>query len=199
MQSCWDWRESAVKSVLPIPFIAIPGKWRSTEPQNQKMPLAGRMCNIRACLDRIHWAVAGVLSLAVYLPVAHLGIIVYDDGDYVTENPMVREGLTPAGIKWAFTTIHSANSASGHLDFAHGEDSQLFGLDPVGPHRVNALLHAANSVLVFVLSLQLFLADRQVAYSLGENVVIWPAAFIAPMRDLACFASSSRTSGMTSG
>src|SRR5215469_11383051 len=116
------------------------------------MPLPGQTCNIHPRMSRPRFIglLLALFTLAVYLPVAHLGFILYDDGDYVTENPMVWEGLTLTGIKWAFTTFHSANWHPVTW-LSHMVDSQLFGLNPAGPHIVNALLHAANTVLVFAL------------------------------------------------
>lgn len=121
-----------------------------------------------------------LLTLAVYLPVARHGFILYDDGDYVTDNPMVRNGLTIEGLKWAFTTFHSANWHP-ITWLSHMADCEWFGLNAAGPHCVNALLHAANTVLVFTLWWQMMRGrvgrnHDAVEY---ENGAIWPAAFIA--------------------
>ncbi|MGH7941538.1 MAG: hypothetical protein ACREFR_10760, partial [Limisphaerales bacterium] len=132
--------------------------------------------------SRLIGLLLALFTLAVYLPVAHLGFIVYDDGDYVTKNPMVREGLSAAGIKWAFTTFHSANWHPVTW-LSHMVDCQLFGLNPAGPHCINALLHAANTVLVFALWLRL-LRGRNAQYAQApenEDGAIWPAAFIAAL------------------
>jgi len=75
-----------------------------------------------------------LLTLAVYLPVARHEFILYDDGDYVTENPTVRNGLTLAGIKWAFTTFHSANWHP-ITWLSHMADCEWFGLSPTAPSR----------------------------------------------------------------
>ena len=69
---------------------------------------------------------------------------------YVTENPVVREGLTFPGIQWAFTSFlagiwHPLTWLSYMLDV------QLFGLNPKWLHLVNLLIHAANSVLLFLI------------------------------------------------
>ena len=133
-----------------------------------------------------------LFTLAVYLPVARHGFILYDDGDYVTENPMVRNGLTLAGIKWAFTTFHSANWHP-LTWLSHMADCEWFGLNAAGPHCVNALLHAANTVLVFALWWRLLrtstLAGTRWPTSRSalpdssqyDEGAIWPAAFIAAL------------------
>src|SRR5215469_10291487 len=95
-----------------------------------------------------------MLTLAVYLPVVRNGFIIYDDGDYVTQNRMVQGGLTLDGIKWAFTTFKSANWHP-LTWLSHMTDVELFGVNAAGSHFVNALFHSANSVLLFVLLFQL--------------------------------------------
>ena len=127
---------------------------------------------------RIIALLLALLTLAVYLPVARHGFILYDDGDYVTDNPMVRNGLTLEGIKWAFTTFHSANWHP-LTWLSHMVDCDLFNLNPAGPHCVNALLHAANTVLLFALWLQLVRPRAKTNTPAEEEGAIWPAAFIA--------------------
>jgi tetratricopeptide (TPR) repeat protein len=87
-------------------------------------------------------------TLALYLPTLGYPFIGFDDDDYVTGNAMVKAGLTWRGILWAFNGIHAANW---HpltwilLLFEHA----LFGLHAGGYHFVNALLHTANTLLLF--------------------------------------------------
>ena len=95
-----------------------------------------------------------LVTLAIYLPVFHDGFVNYDDDDYVTTNRMVKNGLTPAGIHWAFTTFHSANWHPVTW-LSHMLDCQLFGLNPAAHHFVNALIHSANAALLFILLLRL--------------------------------------------
>ena len=68
-------------------------------------------------------------TLAVYLPAANHGFTLYDDSDYVTQNPMVQAGLTWAGVKWAFTTGHASNWHP-LTWLSHMADCQVAGLDP---------------------------------------------------------------------
>ncbi len=49
------------------------------------------------------------VTLLVYLPATSCQFINYDDPLYITENPVVRGGLTWAGVKWAFTGVHVSN------------------------------------------------------------------------------------------
>src|SRR5581483_6505980 len=98
--------------------------------------------------------VLALVTVLAYLPVCRHAFLVYDDNDYVTENRVVQSGLTADGIQWAFTTQHASNWHPVTW-LSHMLDCQLFGLDPGAPHFVNALLHAVNVVLLFVLLLRL--------------------------------------------
>ena len=107
-------------------------------------------------------------TLAIYLPVSHYGFTLYDDTDYVSENPVVQDGLTWDGIKWAFTTFHASNWHPVTW-LSHELDCQLFGFDAPGMfHLVNILLHAANAVLLLILLLRL-------------EISFWSCAFIAAL------------------
>jgi protein O-mannosyl-transferase len=98
-------------------------------------------------------AVVGVLlalaSLAAYLPALESEFTNYDDPSYVTENALVRGGLTWAGVAGAFTQ-HTGNWHP-LTWLSHMLDCQLYGLHPAGHHLTNLLFHAANSVLLFLL------------------------------------------------
>ncbi|MES1180725.1 MAG: hypothetical protein ABUL66_02560, partial [Verrucomicrobiota bacterium] len=106
-------------------------------------------------------------TLLVYLPVTRNGFVNFDDGDYVTGNRLVKDGLTWAGIRWAFTTFHASNWHP-LTWLSHMLDCQLFGLSPGAHHCVNVLWHAANTVLLFVLLLRL-------------TSSLWPSAFVAAL------------------
>jgi len=93
-------------------------------------------------------------TLLLYLPVRRHGFILYDDGDYVAQNPIVQAGLTWAGAKWAFTTWHASNWHP-LTWLSHMADCECFGLDAGAHHLVNAAWHAANAALLFVLLLRL--------------------------------------------
>ena len=95
-----------------------------------------------------------LVTLAIYLPGLHNGFVNYDDDDYVTNNRVVKNGLTPAGIQWAFTTFHAANWHPVTW-LSHMLDCQLFGLNPAAHHFVNALIHSINAALLFGLLLRL--------------------------------------------
>jgi Flp pilus assembly protein TadD len=77
----------------------------------------------------------------------------YDDDGNIQDNPHFR-GLGPQQLAWMFSTFHL-----GHYQplswITLGLDYVLWGLNPVGYHLSNVLLHATNAVLVFLLARRL--------------------------------------------
>ena len=49
------------------------------------------------------------MTLVVFLPATRNKFVNYDDTDYVTENPYVKNGLNGTDIHWAFTNFHAGN------------------------------------------------------------------------------------------
>jgi Flp pilus assembly protein TadD len=89
-----------------------------------------------------------VVTLAIYAQVIRHQFITLDDPTYIRENPMVNRGFTPAGFAWAFTTFHAANWHP-LTWISHMIDCQLFGTNAGRHLLVNALIHVANTLLVF--------------------------------------------------
>lgn len=72
----------------------------------------------------------------------------YDDPDYVTANEHVRQGLTMAGLKWAFYSVEKSNWHP--LTWvSHMVDWQLYGDQPAGHHTTSVLWHALTAVMTF--------------------------------------------------
>ncbi len=88
--------------------------------------------------------------LSVYWQVAGHQFIEFDDQIYIFENPHVRTGLNWENFLWAFRAFYASNWHP-LTWWSHMLDVQLFGFNPAGPHLVNVALHAANSVLLFLL------------------------------------------------
>ena len=91
-----------------------------------------------------------LVTIVLYWPATRCGFVNFDDPDYVTNNVYVQNGLTLEGIKWAFLNTVSANWHPLTV-MSHMLDCQLFGLKPWGHHLTSLLLHAGNTVLVFLL------------------------------------------------
>ena len=95
-----------------------------------------------------------LITFATYLPVLHNSFVNYDDVDYVTQNRHVQQGVTFSTFSWALTSTEAGNWHP-LTWMSHAVDFELFGLDPAGHHFSSLLLHAANSVLVFLLLLRI--------------------------------------------
>jgi tetratricopeptide (TPR) repeat protein len=116
------------------------------------------------------WLVAALLvtfTVAVFLPVAGHRFVLFDDDEYVTDNPVVSRGLTAAGVRWAFTTLTQSNWHP-LAWVSHMLDVQAFGLAPRGHHLTSLALHAATVAL-------LFLALR------GMTGALWRPALVAAL------------------
>ncbi len=85
--------------------------------------------------------------LIAYLPVLGSDFINLDDNEYVTENTIVKKGLTIDGLKWAFTTGHS-NNWHPITWLSHMLDCAFFGDDPGMHHMTNLLFHILNTLLL---------------------------------------------------
>lgn len=94
-------------------------------------------------------AALAVITLAAYSGAVSNGFVGYDDEGYVTDNPHVRAGLTPASVAWAFTTTEGANWHPVTW-LSHLLDVTLFGLDAGRHHAGSVVLHAVNAVLLFL-------------------------------------------------
>src|SRR5437773_2886000 len=89
-----------------------------------------------------------VVTFGIYAQVIGHRFITIDDLSYIEENPIVNRGVTLGGLAWAFSTFHQANWHP-LTWIAHMIDSQLFGTIAGGHLLVNALIHTANTLLVF--------------------------------------------------
>ena len=101
--------------------------------------------------SRTRWLLAltlVALTLALFWPATRYGFIRFDDDRYVLDNPIVRQGLTMHGIRWAMTSVYELWWLP-LLWISYMADISLFGTGPFGHHLINILLHAANVLLLF--------------------------------------------------
>jgi protein O-mannosyl-transferase len=117
-----------------------PQAWRSVR----------RFCSSK---ERVPALVVASLLAAVtfvaYWPALSCGFVNFDDPEYVTSNAHVQRGRTFTGVKWAFTTGHASNWHP-FTWLSLMLDVQLFGAGAKGFHFTNVLLHAANSIILFL-------------------------------------------------
>src|SRR2546421_4857587 len=100
----------------------------------------------------LRWQLSALLFALVlwaFGPTLHNDFIGFDDPDYVTANGHVQQGLSWENLGWAFSTSEAANWHP-LTWLSHSLDCQLFGLQPWGHHLTSLLLHALNTVLVFL-------------------------------------------------
>lgn len=90
-----------------------------------------------------------LVTLAVYWRCGSFEFVNYDDNLHITDNPQVMAGLSWQGVRWAFTTSHTANWHP-LTWLSHMVDVELYGLQPGGHHLTSLLLHAANALLLFM-------------------------------------------------
>jgi Tfp pilus assembly protein PilF len=109
----------------------------------------------------------GAITFGIYAQVIGHQFISLDDPTYIRENPMVNRGVTSAGVAWAFSTFYATNWHP-LTWISHMVDCQLFGMNAGRHLLVNALIHVANTLLVFWLLLRTTHAR-------------WPSALVAAL------------------
>ena len=116
-------------------------------------PPAGKTISSPAVTVLLCLLLAAV-TVAVYLPAGSHTFFLLDENDHVTNNPYLANGLTGAGVVWAFTSVAAFNwhpvTWLSHMAIAH-----FFGMDPRAHHLANVVLHAGASVALFMLFLRL--------------------------------------------
>ena len=105
--------------------------------------------------------------IGVYHQTMSFDFVGYDDELYVTENLHVQKGISLEGIKWAFTSFHSANWHP-LTWLSHMLDCQLYGMNPTGHHWTNVELHIANTLLLFFILFKM-------------TGALWRSAFVAAL------------------
>jgi len=159
------------------------------------LPAAPPECLPQQAASPPRWAVAAVIvalaasTFVAYNRVLHNEFIYLDDRTYVTENEVVQKGLTWDGMAWAFSTTHGANWHP-LTWLSHMMDCQLFGLDPLGHHLTNLLLHVFSVILVFHLMRRMTRAVLPSAF-VAAAFALHPAhvesvAWVAERKDVLC-------------
>lgn len=88
-----------------------------------------------------------ISTFLAYQGILQNGFVSYDDLKYLSDNNHIRAGLSLDGIIWAFSSSYDANWIP--LTWvSHMVDVSLFGINPLGHHLVNLLLHIANALLL---------------------------------------------------
>jgi len=93
-------------------------------------------------------ALLGIAVLVIYGQVIGHELLLYDDKQYVYQNPMVQGGISPQSIYWAFSTFYASNWHPVTW-LSHMLDQEIFGSNAGAQHLMNVLLHSLNSILLF--------------------------------------------------
>jgi tetratricopeptide (TPR) repeat protein len=100
--------------------------------------------------EKVKYFLAAVISgatFAVYLSSLRNGFITnWDDADYVFDNFSIRS-LNIRFFNWAFFHSYAANWHP-LTWLSHAVDYALWGLNPLGHHLTNNILHAINTMIV---------------------------------------------------
>jgi protein O-mannosyl-transferase len=128
-----------------------------------------------------------ILTCTIYYQVIDYEFINFDDNVYLTENNIIKSGLSLIGIKWAFTT-----NLGGHWHplswISHMIDVSLFGMNPAWHHIVNIIFHALNSIILFIFIL-LILESNHIAFFSAVVFAVHPmrlesVAWISERKDV---------------
>jgi lipoprotein NlpI len=94
-----------------------------------------------------------LLTLLVYLPALKNDFVNWDDQIYVYENPYI-QSIDFKFLKWILTTFHASHWHP-LTWLSHAIDYAIWGLNPMGHHLTNIILHALNTFLVVLIIIRL--------------------------------------------
>jgi tetratricopeptide (TPR) repeat protein len=118
-----------------------------------------------------------LITFAVFSPTLRNGFVNWDDPSHLLENPHYR-GLGWEQLRWMFTTC--LNGSCMPLNWVtYGLDYILWGMNPKGYHFTSLLVHAANALLFYFLSLRLLRLGLGRSSSLPDLPIRFAGAFSA--------------------
>ena len=128
---------------------------------------------------------------AVYSQTGSYEFLRFDDQDYTFLCPFVKDGLSWANVKTAFTSFTHAAIWMPLTYISYMLDISLFGPGMGAHHLVNAAIHAANSVLFYLLLVNIF---GKCNIFIFLSTLFWalhpmrvePVAWIAGRKELLC-------------
>src|SRR5213594_1178215 len=91
-----------------------------------------------------------LVTVVPFLPTLDNQFVNWDDDDNLVENPHYR-GLGWTHLRWMWTTSHIGHYAP-LIWMTFGLDYLLWGMNPVGYHLTNLLLHAANAAVFYLVA-----------------------------------------------
>jgi tetratricopeptide (TPR) repeat protein len=168
---------------------------------------AGRDVNRARNVTYLIAAAVALATFLVYLPALQNGFVQWDDDPYVVENIHIRS-FDASLLRWAFSSFYECNWHP-LTWISHAFDYAVWGLNPLGHHLTNIILHAVNAFLVVVLAMRLlaafkeraalngsrsFLNDRAILIAAGTTGLLFglhpvhveSVAWVAERKDLLC-------------
>ncbi len=119
------------------------------------------------------WEMAAVVcgliavTIAAYWGLWNNDFVKFDDDEYVQENLHIAGGLTPEGIRWAFTTFYASNWHPVTW-LSHMLDVNLFGMWAGGHHLTSLLIHVLSALLLL-------------GFLMSATRRLWPSAAVAAL------------------
>lgn len=158
----------------------------------------------------ITYYLAAAVALAtffVYLPALRNDFVNWDDDLYIYNNPFIRS-WNAAFFRWAFLDFYE-NNWFPLTRISHAVDYAIWGLNPLGHHLTNIILHAVNTAVVFILIAKLlnsmngrtmrngqmsFLNDQTALMAAGATALLFglhpvhveSVAWVSERKDLLC-------------
>jgi protein O-mannosyl-transferase len=127
--------EAAVETAAPGPAQSVP-KRRAVKLASYLIP-----------------GLVALVTFIVFSPALRNDFVNWDDAKNLVENQNFR-GFTWSHLRWMFTTFHLGHyQPLSWLTFSL--DYLLWGMQPFGYHLTNILLHCANAVLFYFITLRL--------------------------------------------
>jgi tetratricopeptide (TPR) repeat protein len=112
-------------------------------------------------------ASVALMTFSIYLSSLHHEFVEWDDAQYVVENPHIRS-FNKAFIEWAFSDFHAGNWHP-LTWISHAMDYAIWGLNPLGHHLTNVVLHAVNTFVVVLLAIGLLTVVKETGIKIGKS------------------------------
>jgi protein O-mannosyl-transferase len=139
-----------------------------------------RLVDLSSAFSFYGWVVTSLivaLTAIAFFPTLQNGFVNWDDYENVVDNPYYR-GLGWSQLRWMFTTFHlGPYQPLSWLSL--GIDYLIWGMNPLGYHLTNLILHAANAVLFYYLARQLLLIVWSIPDGAGQLQLGFSAALAA--------------------
>lgn len=94
-----------------------------------------------------------VITFLCFMPDLRNNLLSWDDTSYITYNEKIKS-FSLETVKWAFSEFH-LNYWAPLTWLSYSLDYKIWGLNPIGYHLSNNIIHALNAGLFFLLFLQL--------------------------------------------